>query len=311
MEPKINENGKRAMFIKGSKASSVVSLALQELAAIKNPMVVKYNNKRKNVLPTPFESETSLEFYSNKSDCSLFVYGSHSKKRPHNLVFGRMFNHHLLDMVELEISQMNSLENFKNQKNAIGSKPCFIITGPEFDNDETFKMIGNLFVDFFRGEVVKGINLMGLDHVIGLASNGKNAFYFRHYGVKLKKSGSKVPNVELEEIGPSFEFKIRRTKFADSDARKRTYPPKKGKKKNISNNELKDRVAKIHLGKQNIDDITKTVKKPKALRNKRKREDIEDNNVNKGGDNEEVDNEGGENTAHVKKKRKLSEPVDI
>jgi len=60
-----------------------------------------------------------------------------------------MFNYHILDMVELEITQMNSLQNFKNQKNAIGSKTCFIITGPEFDNDDTFKMIGNMFVDFF------------------------------------------------------------------------------------------------------------------------------------------------------------------
>jgi len=153
---------------------------------------------------------------------------------------------------------------------------------------------------------------MGLDHVIGLASNGKNAFYFRHYGIKLKKSGSKVPNVELEEIGPSFEFKIRRTKFADNEMRKKTYPPKKGKKKNIGTTELKEKVAKIHIGKQNVDDITKTVKKPKALRNKRKREDTENNEENENGDNEGGDNEGGETkTAHVKKKRKLSEPVDI
>jgi len=92
-------------------------------------------------------------------------------------------------------------------------------------------MIGNMFVDFFRGEVVSAINLMGLDHVIGLSSNGKNSFYFRHYGIKLKKSGSKTPNVELEEIGPSFEFKIRRSKFADNEARKKTFPPKKEKRR--------------------------------------------------------------------------------
>jgi len=127
-----------------------------------------------------------------------------------------------------------------------------------------------------------------------------------------KKSGSKVPNVELEEIGPSFEFKIRRTKFADNEMRKKTYPPKKGKKKNIGTTELKEKVAKIHIGKQNVDDITKTVKKPKALRNKRKREDTENNEENENGDNKVGDNEGGETkTAHVKKKRKLSEPVDI
>lgn len=38
----------------------------------------------------PFEDETAIEFFSNKSDASLFMYGSHSKKRPHNLVIGKV-----------------------------------------------------------------------------------------------------------------------------------------------------------------------------------------------------------------------------
>jgi ribosome production factor 2 len=46
-QPKVNENAKRAMFIKGHKASAVVTLALQELAALKAPFSVKYNNKKK------------------------------------------------------------------------------------------------------------------------------------------------------------------------------------------------------------------------------------------------------------------------
>ena len=36
----------------------------------------------------PFEDETSIEFFAQKNDTALFAYGSHSKKRPDNLILG-------------------------------------------------------------------------------------------------------------------------------------------------------------------------------------------------------------------------------
>jgi len=40
-------------------------------------------------------------------------YASHSKKRPHNLVIGRMFDFHLYDMVELGVERMKSIKDLK------------------------------------------------------------------------------------------------------------------------------------------------------------------------------------------------------
>ena len=61
----------------------------------------------------PFEDASSLEFFSEKQDASLFVVGSHSKKRPNNLTFARMFDHKLLDMVELSVTGYKSCQEFK------------------------------------------------------------------------------------------------------------------------------------------------------------------------------------------------------
>ena len=70
---------------------------------------------KKNVI-RPFEDINSLEFLSQKNDCSLFMVGSHSKKRPHNLIMGRMFNYQLLDMIELGVLDYKSIESFKSRK---------------------------------------------------------------------------------------------------------------------------------------------------------------------------------------------------
>ena len=38
----------------------------------------------------PFEDETPIEKLSKKLDASLFLFGSHTKKRPNNIVIGKL-----------------------------------------------------------------------------------------------------------------------------------------------------------------------------------------------------------------------------
>jgi len=253
-----------------------------DLMSIKKPEVHRYFKKKSNGEKGPFESVASIEFFSQKADASLFVYGSHSKKRPDNLVFGRLFYHHMLDMLELGISNYKSISDCSATKlPLLGSKPCFTIIGSEFSVNPIYEMAANLFVDFFRGRVVKDICLGGLDHVIALTVGEGGKLLFRHFSIHLKKSGSRVPRVELEEVGPSIDFEIRRHQFAEESLRKQSLKlpkeidMKKKKKKNLEKNMMQDTVANIHIPKQNIGQIEKNAVKPKALRRpmkKRKRE---------------------------------------
>ncbi len=73
----------------------------------------------------PFEAggEAKLEAYANKSNCSLFVLGSHTKKRPHNLVLGRMYDFHLYDALELGVQRHKAIREFKGAAAAqVGNK---------------------------------------------------------------------------------------------------------------------------------------------------------------------------------------------
>jgi ribosome production factor 2 len=187
----------------------------------------------------PFEDESSLEFFSQKNDASLIVVGTHSKKRPHNLVFARMFEHQVMDMMEIGVESATAMSQIKvhtltlfmytyqlythyhvlqGAKCAVGMKPLMVFNGELFDTHDNYKNLKNMFTDFFHGQNIDAINLTGLEHVITLTAaplEGKNAgkIFLRVYTIQLKKSGAKTPRIELEEMGPSLDFKLRRVQL--------------------------------------------------------------------------------------------------
>ncbi|MBN3295106.1 RPF2 factor, partial [Amia calva] len=266
-EPKLTENTKNAMLIKGGNTSETVTQALKDIYSLKKPNAVLY--KKKNIT-RPFEDQTSLEFFSKKSDCSLFLFGSHNKKRPNNLTFGRMFDFHVLDMIELGIEKFIPLKGIKNSKCPEGTKPLLVFTGDSFETDNELKKLKSLLTDFFRGPTVPSIRLAGLEHVLHFtALDGK--IYLRSYKVLLKKSGCRTPRIELEEMGPSFDFVMRRTHLASDDLYKTAHRQPKAlkakKKKNISHDTFGTKYGRLHMQKQDLSKLQ--TRKMKGLKKRR------------------------------------------
>jgi ribosome production factor 2 len=77
---------------------------------LKKPHAVNFTKKNQI---HPFEDHSNLQFFSQKNDASLFVIGTHSKKRPNTLTFARMFDHQLLDMMEVSIEKGTPMKDFK------------------------------------------------------------------------------------------------------------------------------------------------------------------------------------------------------
>ncbi|KXN69051.1 ribosome production factor 2 [Conidiobolus coronatus NRRL 28638] len=271
-DPKVVENVKTCIFVKGSTTSQVVNNALSDLYQLKKPDAVNFT--KKNDIH-PFDDETSVEFFSQKNDAAFLVVGSHSKKRPHNLTFIRMFDYHIMDMMEVGITRSVSLNEFDSPKCAIGMKPCFLFNGEEWEQVEELVKFKNIILDLYHGQVANSVNLAGLEHVIVCTvgptaeAGGLPTVLFRTYGIQLKKSGTRLPRAELEEMGPSFDFVIRRTRFATPDVWKAaTRVPKElqpKKKKNISHDDLGDNYGRVHMEKQDFSQLqTRKMKGLKA-----------------------------------------------
>lgn len=195
----------------------------------------------------------------------MFAFGSTSKKRPNNIVLGRIYENEILDMVELGIKRYMAMSEFKTEKIGTCVKPCLVFNGPKWSQSEELRRLKNLLIDAFQKDKVEAIRLQGIEHVMSFTCTEDLNILLRSYKILLKKSGQRTPRIELVEIGPSADFSIRRTKIASEDlykqARKQPKQLKVTKKKNITHDELGNTHGRIHLGKQELGKIqTRRVK---------------------------------------------------
>ncbi|EFP76929.1 uncharacterized protein PGTG_02390 [Puccinia graminis f. sp. tritici CRL 75-36-700-3] len=167
-EPKLVEDPKVSIFVKSTQTSEKVRIALSELHQLRSSAHSIQFAKRN--LIHPFEDSSSLQFWSVKNDASLFLIGSDSKKRPDNLTFVRMFDHEVLDMVEVGIEGAVSLADIKGPKTSPGLIPLFHFVGTLWDSNERYKQFKSILLDFFRGQEIHSIDLVhGLQYVISVS----------------------------------------------------------------------------------------------------------------------------------------------
>jgi Brix domain len=98
------EDAKRILILQGNKVSQVVKDVLGDIWKLKHGQAARLSRKN-DIWPFEPGHETSLQFFCERSDCGLFCLGNHNKKRPNNLVLGRMFSAQLLDMIELGVTR--------------------------------------------------------------------------------------------------------------------------------------------------------------------------------------------------------------
>lgn len=253
-EPQLEEDEKNVAYIRGFTANDLVTRVMRDIYTLKKPIGVPLN--KKNVIQ-PFEDVSPIEFICQKNECSLFLFTSHSKKRPNNLVMGRLFDGHILDMVEFGVEMYKAIEDF-GARISLGVKPILIFAGEPFETDFDMIRIKNLLNDFFQGPRPTSVRVKGIEHVILFVAHvGK--VLMRPYLIEQKKSaGADKPVVTCHDLGPHLDLVVRRTQIANHEhftkaCKKPSKKPKSTKNKNVSKDELGTTHGKIHIGRQDFD----------------------------------------------------------
>ena len=130
-------------------------------------------------------------------------------------------------MLELYVKPetARTLKQFKGEKCKAGIKPLISFSGTPFDSPtpNAYTMAKNMFADFFRGSEVRDIDVEGFQLMIGFTAgeegvNGESPeIQMRCWRIITRKSGQKVPRVQVEEMGPRLDFRVGRIQEADGD----------------------------------------------------------------------------------------------
>ena len=67
------ETGKKTLILHGTKTSGVLNEVLTEIYHLKKESAVKYSRRNEGIKPFENGGDSSLEFFSLKTDCSIIV----------------------------------------------------------------------------------------------------------------------------------------------------------------------------------------------------------------------------------------------
>ena len=165
---------------------------------------------------------------------------------------------------------------------------CFAGAAFESPTSNKYTLAKSSLLDFFRGPELKSVDVEGLQYMICVSAMGDEedeslgrlapAINIRCYMISTKRSGSRMPKVEVEEMGPRVDLRLGRVKEAEEgkmkEAMKRPKTTEPRPKKNIETDLLGDKVGRIHVGKQNLDKLQ--TRKMKGLKRRRGVDDLFD-----------------------------------
>lgn len=116
----------------------------------------------------------------------------------------------------LDPQSYRQMSQFKTRKPAVGLRPMLVYSGTAFDSPtpNEYTMAKSMLTELFSGDTSSDkIDVEGLQYMVHVSADEpagddvKPAIHVRVYMIVTKRSGHKVPRVEVEETGPRLDFR--------------------------------------------------------------------------------------------------------
>mmetsp|Transcript_15350 Transcript_15350/g.25027 ORF Transcript_15350/g.25027 Transcript_15350/m.25027 type:complete len:323 (+) Transcript_15350:50-1018(+) len=289
-QAQVVERSKKCLLIRGLKTGFGLDF-LRDVKKVRGSEDTILFSKKNDL--HPFDDETKVEFLCQKNDIGLFAFASHSKKRPNNMVLGRMFDGNMFDMVELGLSNYVSIQDMLKKNGSMGktmgAQTAVLFQGDAFDKNSEMESLRSILLDLFKAPLREQVDLTTVDHVVVCTAVGDKV-YLRNYvvtykgkeqkaadgqkagkAVSIEVGGKKIPDVVLIDMGPSIDMAVRRSRtpapaLAKLALKQAKNVGKAKKVKNVTHDELEGKIGRIHMKKQDMSKLVTRSRFKKALK---------------------------------------------
>lgn len=211
----------------------------------------------------PFDDIGPVERMAVNQQSTLFVCGTHQKKRPDNVIFGRLFSDHILDLFEFGLFEYEPVQSFKPVDVNTMIKPVLVFQGEQFDFVSKHRRFKNYLIDFFKMVDYEEANIAELKRVMVFTAQGETKITFKQFevnpGSEINQTDVKNETLKMNEIGPRFTLHWRRDKIGSDDLFKEACKQPKIRnmemhkaKKNMFTDEFGQQMGKVFLQHQDL-----------------------------------------------------------
>ena len=150
------------------------------------------------------------------------------KKRPSNVILGRVFNQKVLDMYDFQILYMKEMtQNVTFEANLL---PTVIFQGDQFENDDVMRDVKNFWLDFLGGNhQIKKVNIMNMTRQVVITALSKKEILIEQFQCKVSEEMAFKGDIQPEMVGPSLKLKITKHSAADKDVMKEALKQRRSK----------------------------------------------------------------------------------